>query len=379
MSIFIIDKIDDLKELIEEFFIQSEQETFSVPISCELRRPLREFKTLYPGLHYFAYGLGLEFDLKLSKTPFKIDFHELTAKTQKTFFEDSGLHITDMTTSEMRRLLPYVNLKEWMLLLSDALLLVGGEKEFDSRHFDLEKQISTQIEKHPLYPAWKKMSVVPLTSPYKQFPYVGSTERPIKFNTNATIFTEQNNDRCFLSIDLKGANFQMLHLNGLIAEASWEEHMARYISSPYFAKSKKLRMRTLSAHGCYPAKQKILWENAILTILDGLIKEEIFAENYIAVFNGDEIVFHLPSETEMLETKAKCLSYLASTWPKYRLNVEVFRLKRLGSRATTGKAARKPLPYVKINLENGKVTFKCIHEGQLLPAIDLWENTYDDD
>lgn len=103
---------------------------------------MRRFKTEFPNLFYFAYGLGNEYKLVLSKEKFKIGFHSLTKKCKKFFIKYTCLRIDpDINPELLDKLNPYLELDKWFELLTDVLHYVHGEKEFISRHYDVEKQI----------------------------------------------------------------------------------------------------------------------------------------------------------------------------------------------------------------------------------------------
>lgn len=356
--------LDDLKLIVEKFLV-GENPIDTVVIDSMLRRPIREFKQLYPQLNYFAYGLGREYTLILSKEKIRLDYKCLTPKCKKTFIENAGLCIDpNIDDDQIKKLDPYLNLTEWFKLFLDALVYVGGEKEFISKHFDLQNKIIDNLKKSPVYNLWKQIEILP-----KQLPYVQTAvniDKPVKSNAtkkiNTNIYCEQNDGKYFLSIDLKAANFQAVRSNGLITAKSWQEYVANFIDHPYFGKLKKLRLKILSAPDLYPAKQRAYWSNVTIDILHGLIKNKIILKNNFAVWNSDEIVFHTTLDTMELD-RTKCTKFIKEEFPQFDLSIDIFQLKQV--------ANNKPY-FVKINLLNDKIEFKCVNAQFLPNAVDVW-------
>ena len=358
-----IGSFDDLK-LFVEGFLSTENRQETVFIGNFLRRPMREFKELYPNLVYFAYGLGQEYKLALSKDKFKIDYYSLSAKTKKVFVEYSGLRIDpNADLNLINKLNPYLELDVWFDLLSDCLLYVGGEKEFMSKHFDVEKKIWTDLTKSNQYAQWKTKVIHQSKLVHKENPVINNTNPSYKNNKmNNGIYSSDNNGCYLLSIDLKAANFQVLRSNGLINVPTWPEYLSKFIDSPYFAKIKKLRLKALSFPGLIPAKQKVCWQNIILSMLDALLENSIIAPEKFAVFNSDEIVFHTSKES-MIKDKIKFTEFLAKMFPEYTVVIDIFQLRMV--------SPNKPY-YVKINQETGKLDWKCLNAEMLPEAVDLW-------
>ena len=70
-KIIIINKFEKLIEMVDSF-INGNDIIKEILIKNCLRKPIRQFKELYPNLYYFAYGLGHEYNLVLSKNNIKI-------------------------------------------------------------------------------------------------------------------------------------------------------------------------------------------------------------------------------------------------------------------------------------------------------------------
>lgn len=364
----VIRDIKNLQTVVEEF-LESGMVQKNVMVDSRLRKPMRDFKKLFPNLFYFAYGLGKDYHLILSKEKFRIDFFSLTPKCKKFFIEYTGLKIDPHIDQEMvHKLDPYLGLTEWFDLLSDVLLFINGEKEFISKHYDVEKKIWADLKKSGSYNEWKEKEIIEKKLLYKE-KHVNGDEKTVysdnKFNNG--IYCTNNNGKYFLSIDLKAANYQVLRSYGLIKENTWMDYMKKYIDHPYFGKLKKMRLRCLSFPEIYAPKQKICWQNIILGILESLITNGIMEEKNLAVFNGDEIVFHTTIET-MVSDKNRCKEFISKIFPMYDTSIDAFQLF----------AIAPPKPYfVKFNPETKKVAFKCVNARFLPSAIELWNHRSD--
>src|SRR5437868_5096258 len=228
---------DGLKIFVENFLAGDKLEE-EIMVGSKLRRSIRQFKKLYPQLYYFAYGLGEEYKLVLSKKELKIDFFVLTSRCKKFFIEYTGLKISPLIDKESaKKLEPYLELEKWFGLLSDALIFVGGEKDFVSKHYDIEKQIWADLKNSKEIDNWKNKIVVEQKLLYKQNPIkinlTGAMFKSVPMNyplyidkkMNCGIYSPYNDKRYFISIDMKAANFQVLRMNGLISTKNWTEYL----------------------------------------------------------------------------------------------------------------------------------------------------------
>src|SRR5579872_3055408 len=173
-----------------DIFLKSDSQNTSFEISSKLRKPMRDLPNLYSNLYYFAYGVGLTYKLYLSKETFTIDFTTLTHSTKKLFITHSGLKISEnITSTEIAILDPYLGLTKWFKLLSDCLLVLGGEKDFKSKHFDLEKKIWADLKKN-ITPTWSDLKVQAILPTFIPKPIKGVE---IKARKNTSIYYPENN------------------------------------------------------------------------------------------------------------------------------------------------------------------------------------------
>lgn len=356
-----MENIDSLQAFVDSF-LTSDDKQQTVIISNTLRKPIRQFKTQYPNLFYFAYGSGKQYTLVLSKDKFNIELNILTNKCKNFFFSYSGLKMNIKMLTELHvssKLHSYLGLDKWLNLWNDCLLKLGGDKDFISKHYELEKLISTDLKKSQYYADWKNKQVTQQQLKYKPNPVL----EPGKYAKSHGIYNPSNDGRYFISIDLKAANFQVLRENKLINCRTWAEYLNQYINDPYFTSLKKLRLKVFSVPELYPAKQKICWENITLDILDNLIDNNIMSETNFAMYQSDEIVFHADKDDKLL-----CKQFINEHFPNYDISCELFQLRYVNVPTKT----RNITAYVKINQENSKITWKCINVEDLAKVIDVW-------
>lgn len=367
-----ITDIDELCALINNF-LTSDNESCTIAISCYLRKPIRQFKNWYPNLFYFAYGLSDTYCFVISKHKFTIDYFDLTPRCKKLFIECSGIKMDhDASREDMLRIEEYCNVKMWFELLSDVLLFVGGEKEFVSKHYDLRNNIRDDIKASPSYAEWAQ-AVIEKCELTGKYPFIKVSNAGIMTHNDGPngIYSVENNNRYFISIDIKAANFQMLQQHGLITERTWVEYISKFVAHPYFAKLKIFRLQALSAKELFPAKQKACWQNATIGILDNLLGANIAQANNFVFFNSDEIILRTTVDTAT-DDVAKYQAFISSAHPNLNINLKVFQLKILDISPENGRQKKPTLAYVKVDPQTNKIEFKCVNSKTLLVAIDKW-------
>jgi len=85
----IIRNIDILNGQILDLINQNKLDQDFI-ISSDLRRHIRQFKTSFKNIYYFAYGLGDTYKLHVSKTIFNINIDDLQVKAKRLFAIYSG-------------------------------------------------------------------------------------------------------------------------------------------------------------------------------------------------------------------------------------------------------------------------------------------------
>ncbi|AVL94052.1 hypothetical protein mvi_692 [Megavirus vitis] len=348
-----ITNIIELKSYIESF-LSDNLEFVDIDISAKLRRPIRVFRTEYPNLYYFAYGLSEVYRLRLSKIKFEIAFHDLGPKTRKMFCDYSGVKLlpnADINT--LNEICKYTNLRSWLDDLNNILLYLGGEREFISKHYDLSKKIHDDLVQRDNYKSWKNMEIVH-NNVCNKYPII-APHLNIKF---ADIYQNHYCEKYYLSIDISSANFEIMREIKLISEKTWQDYVSKFINHTYFGRLKKLRLIALSYPDLFPKKQTMYWRNITLNVLDCVLQNNIFTENDFINFNNDEIIFEITPD-QFNDKKIACLQLINDHFPNINLCVSVFQLKEITRK-------NKKSVYVKIHQDNDKIEWKCVDIGEFL-------------
>eukprot|EP01119_Soliformovum_irregulare_P001801 TRINITY_DN11591_c0_g1_i1.p1 TRINITY_DN11591_c0_g1~~TRINITY_DN11591_c0_g1_i1.p1 ORF type:complete len:365 (-),score=63.24 TRINITY_DN11591_c0_g1_i1:4-1098(-) len=332
-------------------FLKSDQNELQMDIPSSIRRQIRGFQEYHKqGLHYVALGSPPTLKLILSKSKIPITWEQLTRKTKDAFIKNSGLRIQPKIDHATKELLdPYISVYSWMELCFDAIRQLGGEVEFQNKHWSLEKECSEKLRSHPKYNEWKAFEPEP---------------SKLNWKPSRTDFWNRHADgQWFLAIDLKAANFQVLRIFGLTDKETWEEFLMQFTDIPWYLKSKFLRLKALSGPDMFPNKQKIMWQNMSIQLLDGLMEAGIFAGPDFAAWNSDELVFSVDGRANAEMAREKCLQFAKENfgdWEKF-LKFEIFLVRQI------------PGSPGMMKIEPGKLTCKCVDHTQLPLAIKQWE------
>lgn len=356
-----MDSISALKDAINNFKASDNPE-IEFSISAGLRKPIREFKEIYPDLYYFAFGTSKTYHFLVSKSKFEIRLNDLTPRCRSIFIAYSNIKFDpDSSPESIQKLNPYLKLDAFFAMLTDLMLCLGGEQEFISKLFGLQSELSKELRKSPAYSAWTSATIEKTELNYVQYPVPRCPVQSRKFSLN--IYRKENDSRLFISVDLKAASFQALKLVGLIDTNTWQEFVKRLHPHPFFANSKKLRMVAIGAQDLLSNKQEIVWQNLCLDILNNLISNKIMTADSFAVFNGDELIFHTTSDTWSQDIE-RCKTFMQSRFSAYATSIECFQLRML-----------EPVKryFVKINQVTKNISFKCVNGMQILEAVELWE------
>lgn len=341
-----MNNLDDLQHTLDAFLLGCEKK-MTVEIGKELLKKIREKRNLGNCLYYFIYG-RYKFELVISKEYFEVDPEKIEINTMKMFWDGIGCKKHDI--------------KMWKSVFDDVMFYSGSEYNFVSLHFLLKKNIINEIKESINYNNFKNERIVPVKYNYTQTPCAG-TKIKLKHKVNTSIYKTENNGKYFLSFDLNQANFQIIKSRGLLNYNNWAELVSKYTKNQYFQINKKLRLSTLGDSELFPKKQKLLWENHILNILDGLISNKIFNEQDFAVFNSDEIVFHAERNTAR-EKLSECMKYISEHFPSSTVKSDFFMLEKISKDKNF---------YVKVDQDSKKLTWKCVNSQEIELAQKLWE------
>lgn len=107
------------------------------------------------------------------------------------------------------------------------------------------------------------------------------------------IYTEEQHNCIFISIDLKKANFQALRSLGIIKESTYEDFIYKFGGSKYFAGSKYLRQVIF---GKLNPKRIITYEKYLIHKVLALVQERHAEWNLFSVMS-DEVIFKVDVNT----------------------------------------------------------------------------------
>lgn len=125
--------------------------------------------------------------------------------------------------------------------------------------------------------------------------YIKFNEEKFNLDTNTykkqNLYTEPNNNRTFISIDMKKANFSSMSLySGQIFDnaKTWEEFMRQFTTSEHIVNSKYIRQVILGA--CNPKKQIQYEKYLMFNLLQDLIKN--IKTLHVFSLGEDEIILY---------------------------------------------------------------------------------------
>lgn len=178
---------------------------------------------------------------------------------------------------------------------------------------------------------------------------------------NKDIFKPTNNEKIFISIDMRKANFSSLHSydKGMFGNAdTWEQFISRFTDNEHIINSKYIRQVILG--NCNP-KRHITYEKYLMDQTLSLLYD-IIGEERIVFFSNDEIVYDTTaSNLHMLSLVRNCVEERLSTKSNIPFRVELFSLHKING--TDGYCK-------KIYKENGEydIEFKCL-DNYMIPFV----------
>lgn len=220
-------------------------------------------------------------------------------------------------------------------LFCEEMQQFKNEQDYFEYYNQVKDNMITDIRSNPMYQQFLNDD--------------GVIQVPKQSIGNRNVYIEENDDKVFISIDMKKANFSVLHFysRDIFRCDTWEEYVSRFTDSLYIQNSKYIRQVVLGA--CNP-KRQITYEKSLMTRLYLHIKETLNDDEFeIYSLNTDEIIisidrFHHPLN-QLKEIIAACPSGIGSL-----VRVEMFDLQKVGDYG-----------WLKVIYDNNyTVQFKCI-------------------
>ena len=175
------------------------------------------------------------------------------------------------------------------------------------------------------------------------------------------IFKPSNDEKLFISIDMKKANFSALRYydkNIFRGVQTWEQFIGFYTNNHHIINSKYIRQVILG--NCNP-KRHITYEKYLMDqVLDCLIREVGFWVNEVVFFSNDEIVIDMENYADCIKNRNIIQKTLEEHF-EFPLKIELFYLHKVNG--TQGYCKE-----IVENLVDSSFQFKCL-DGYMLPFV----------
>lgn len=170
-----------------------------------------------------------------------------------------------------------------------------------------------------------------------------------------SVYTEATNGQCFLSIDLKKANFQALRYVDVIKDETYPEFIIRNGGDSYIYNSKYLRQVIFGK--CNPSRQIKVEKyiiNQIYSFVKGIIEGMGFA---IYSMNSDEVIFEDLQHNGITETEINCIVSDVKSNLDFEISGEYFKIERLPIVNCADAAIDA---YIKHDLNSNNIKYKKV-------------------
>lgn len=235
-----------------------------------------------------------------------------TERLFKRFIDDYKLPIQDIKDLDY---IDYVvgvidKKEEWEEFVNRVKERFGDnvEKYFDY-YAEVKESFLSSVKKSPEFMQFNQMDM----NGFK-------IERP---NVSKSIYTEDNNNKYFLSIDLKQANFQALKYCGLFKECDlWQDLISDFTDFPELIKSKYLRSVLF---GQLNPSRHITVESYLINNLRPYLSNQ--GLNNLVMMASDELVYEID---EKLYWKINCIDIVEGIRKEFGLYItaDLFKLVR---------------------------------------------------
>lgn len=362
---------------------------------------------LRKGLHCVRMGTGATRTLLVSRRPFVLRFGDLSFGAHAFLSRHAGLRLFDRPlgtdSSSAGRddafiTLPHVDPMMWKRIVTDVIVELGGENRFLDMHRHIVEHIGIHLGAHKAFERWQAEPARSVPRPrFAPSTIYGFEPTKTAPHPPKTIYDVRNDGRCFVTIDLVTANFQVLkRCAGLFEQDTWAAFVAQQavcgslpnatsdtplagagvnettVVNPatvaYVARAKCLRMMALSHPHLRPDLQQALWSQTVLDALQHLLDAGACTEADVAMWNSDEVIFHAADADD---ARAKCAAFaqiIESAMPDWHDAFEygAFRIDALAPPIAPG--------FVRTCLLTNKQTFRCTDVARLQATAALWSS-----
>ena len=238
----------------------------------------------------------------------------------------------------------YGTLEKWNIFLSE-LAKYHCEQDYFEEYNRIKDAAILDIKNTGAYQKFNEEDMNKYAVTHKNLP-------------NKDIFKPSNDEKCFISIDMRKANFSSLcHYNSDIFDGadSWKDFISKYTDNQHIINSKYIRQVILG--NCNP-KRHITYEKYLMDGALTYLTEVFVSMDRVVFFSNDEIVLDI---SDMDRNKQKKLFFAINNGMKdmpVPLKTELFVLHKIVG--TDG--------YYKEIIEendNVKIEFKCLNNFTL--------------
>lgn len=241
----------------------------------------------------------------------------------------------------------YGTLEKWNIFLNE-LEKYHCEQDYFEEYNRVKDAAITDIKNTEAYQKFNEEDMSKYTLIYRDLP-------------NKDIFKQSNDRKCFISIDMKKANFSSLHrYNSEIfgGACTWEDFISKYTDNKHIINSKYIRQVILG--NCNP-KRHITYEKFLMDCILTSLTDVFVSVNRVIFFSNDEIILDVSDmDKNKQERITSKISYCMEIMP-VPLKTELFVLHKIIG--TDGY-------YKEIIGKNGnvKIEFKCL-DNFVLPFV----------
>jgi len=280
--------------MFQSFLVNDQQELYSPEgVPALIRKAWHTLAEKYK-LYAISAGEGACRHVIISKKPFTVSDKPLllTPSAQRNFRDDFGIKMNLCDHEDFEYYVDLFKARYQLNLTLDAIHEFPNEHTYMSYLIEVKKKIWTYMKNTDHY---KKF----LTDDFTE--YIKKTkEIKEKFNFDDNYLDRKNNNKLFVSIDLKSANYNTMfwYCKEIFNNKPWKEFVSSFSDYPKTAaliqESKMFRQKVFWELN--QERQAILWDYLITKATS-----EINFPFIKAYHVGDEIVFEIENENINLD------------------------------------------------------------------------------
>lgn len=277
---------------------------------------------------------------------------EVSARAKERFCKDCNIPIRlfqDPYFTDRLKLFDkfYGTLEKWNIFL-DELQKYHCEQDYFEEYNRVKDAAILSIKESEAYKRFNEEDMNKYRVTHENLP-------------NKDIFKPSNDEKLFISIDMRKANFSSLYHydNSMFSGAkTWEEFISKFTENKHIINSKYIRQVILG--NCNP-KRHITYEKYLMNEVLNFLYDHV-GEERVVFFSNDEIVYDMSNiNIDTLRLVVKSIDTVLKERIDIPLKVELFILHKIDN--TDGY-------YKEIFKENREkdIEFKCL-DNYMLPFV----------